>query len=74
LIPRKKKLGTMAPRRRADRPIPNLAMEREMRELRSCLDAMVTTQRREDDVGDISEAKSEEEGNEEVVAEDAAKE
>jgi hypothetical protein len=64
----------MPPRRRAERPMPDPAVEREMRELRAHLDAMETTQRRAPDAGDISEAESEEGGNEEVVAEDVAEE
>jgi hypothetical protein len=58
-------------------PMPDLAVEREMRELRARLDAMETTQRRTADVGDINEAESENEtGNEgeEVAVEDAADE
>jgi hypothetical protein len=53
----------------------DLAMEREIRELRARLDAMEITQRHIVNVGDISEAKSENEvGNEggEVVVKDAA--
>jgi hypothetical protein len=58
----------MPPRRR-DKPMPDPAMEREMRELRARLDAMETTQRRTVDVGDISEADSENEvGHGEEVA------
>jgi hypothetical protein len=54
----------MPPRRR-DRPMPDLAVEREMRELRARLDAMETSQRHAVNVGDISEAASEnEDGNE----------
>jgi hypothetical protein len=54
----------MPPRRR-DRPMPNPAVEREMRELRARLDAMETKQRHTVDVGDIREAESENEaGNE----------
>jgi hypothetical protein len=44
-------------------------VEREMRELHARLDAMETTQRRTVDIGDISEADSEnEDGHEEEVA------
>jgi hypothetical protein len=66
----------MPPRRR-DRPMPDPAVEREMRELRARLDAMETTQRRTVDAGDISEAESENEAGhegEEVAVEDAADE
>jgi hypothetical protein len=57
--------------------MPDPAREREMRELRARLDAMETTQRRTVDVGDISEADSEnEDGNEEeeVAAKDVGDE
>jgi hypothetical protein len=47
--------------RRRDRPMPDPAVEREMRELRARLDAMETTQRHTVDTGDISEAESENE-------------
>jgi hypothetical protein len=63
----------MAPRRR-DRPMPDPAVEREMRELCARLDAMETSQMRTVDARDISEADSEnEDGNEgeEVAVEDA---
>jgi hypothetical protein len=58
--------------RRRDRPMPDLAVEREMRELRARLDAMETTQRRIVDIRDISEANSENEvgHGEEVAVED----
>jgi hypothetical protein len=46
----------MPPRRHADPPVANRAMEREMRELCVRLDAMETTQRRAPDAGDVSEA------------------
>jgi hypothetical protein len=49
----------MPPRRHAERPVANLAMEHEMRQLRVRLDAMETMQRRELDVSDISEAEGE---------------
>jgi hypothetical protein len=64
------------PLRRRDRPMPDLAVEREMRELRARLDAMETTQRCTIDTRDISEVDSENEpGHEEEVAvEDAADE
>jgi hypothetical protein len=51
----------MPPRRRHDRPMPDPAVEREMRELRARLDAMETTQRMTVDVGDVSEAERENE-------------
>jgi len=57
--------------------MPDLAMEREMRELRARLDAMETTQRRTTDTGDVSESENENEARfeeEEVVAEDAVEE
>jgi hypothetical protein len=65
------------PSRRRDRPMPDPAVEREMRELRARLDAMETTQRCTVDTGDISEADSENEvghEGEEVVVEDVADE
>jgi hypothetical protein len=64
------------PLRRRDRPMPDLAVEREMHELHARLDAMETTQRRTIDTGDISEADSENEDGhkEEVVVEDAVDE
>jgi hypothetical protein len=49
------------PLRRRDRPMPNPAVEREMRELSARLDAMETTQRCTIDAGDISEDESENE-------------
>jgi hypothetical protein len=61
------------PLRRRDRKIHDPAVEREMCELHSRLDAMEITQRNIVNVGDISEAESENEaGNEEVAVEDAA--
>jgi hypothetical protein len=56
--------------------MPDPAVEREMRELRARLDAMETTQRQTVDVGDVSEAESENEAGaeEEVAVEDAAEE
>jgi hypothetical protein len=56
--------------------MPDPAVEREMRELRARLDAMETTQRHTVDVGDISEAESENEAGhkgEEVAVEDACR-
>jgi hypothetical protein len=66
----------MPPRRR-DRPMPDLAVEREMHELHARLDAMETTQRCTVNASDISKTESENEaGNEgeEVAVEDAADE
>jgi hypothetical protein len=51
----------MSPRRRHDKPIPDPAMEREMRELHARLDAMETTQRWIVDVGDVSDVERENE-------------
>jgi hypothetical protein len=65
------------PQRRRDRPIPDLAMEREMHELCARLDAMETSQRHIFNTGDISEVESENEvghEGEEVAVEDAADE
>jgi hypothetical protein len=66
----------MPPRRR-DRPMPDLAVEREMHELCDRIDAMETAQRHTINAGDINEAESEnEDGNEgeEVAVEDAVDE
>jgi hypothetical protein len=66
----------MSPRRR-DKQLPDPAVEREMRELRTRLDAMETTQRCTVNAGDISEVESENEaGNEgeEVAVEDTVEE
>jgi hypothetical protein len=65
---------TAMPLRRRDRlmPMPDPTREREMHELHARLDAMETSQRHRADVGDISEAESENEGGnkgEEVVVE-----
>jgi hypothetical protein len=49
----------MPPRRCKDKPVANPTMEEEMRKLCAILDAMETLKRREPDVGDISEPKSE---------------
>jgi hypothetical protein len=49
----------MPPRRHRDRPVVNAAMEEEMRQLHARLDSMETTQRREPDVGDVSESENE---------------
>jgi hypothetical protein len=59
---------SIMPPRRRDRPMPDPAVEREMRELRARLDAMETSQRRTVDTGDIREADNENEArNEEEV-------
>jgi hypothetical protein len=64
----------MPPTRR-DMKIPNPTVEREMHELRARLDAMETTQRCTIDIGDISEAESEnEDRNEEFAVKDAVEE
>jgi hypothetical protein len=66
----------MLPRRR-DRPMPDLAVEREMCELHGRLDVMEIAQRCTVDAGDISEAESENEAGhegEEVAVEDATDE
>jgi hypothetical protein len=67
---------TMSPGRCEDRPMPDLAMERKMREIHARLDTMETAQRRTIDVGDVSEVESENEAGteEEVVAKDATEE
>jgi hypothetical protein len=56
--------------------MPDLTMEREMREIHARLDVMETTQRGTLDNGDVSEAEGEKEvgAEEEVVAEDIAEE
>jgi hypothetical protein len=64
----------MPPRRRAETPVANRAMERDMRELCVRLDAMETKKRRVPDVGDVSEAENEELEVEEAIAEDFAEE
>ena len=64
------------PRRRG-RQMPDLAIEREMHDLRVRIEDMETTQRRIVDAGDISDSESEieaEHEGEEVVTEDAANE
>jgi hypothetical protein len=61
---REKNLGKMPPSRCVERPMPDLTVEREMRELCALFDAMEIAQGREPDVGDISEAESEEVGAE----------
>jgi hypothetical protein len=49
-------INTMPPRRLAKPPVENKAMEREKRELHARLYTMKTTQRREPNVGDASDA------------------
>jgi hypothetical protein len=66
--------NTMPPRRRVEPPVVNIAMEREMRELRARLDAIETTQRRAPNAGDVSEVEIKEVELEEAVYKDAAKE
>jgi hypothetical protein len=65
-------INTIPPRRRVEPLVSNRAMEREMRELRSRLDAMEMTQRRAPDVGGVSDAEVEEVEVEEVVAKDVS--
>jgi hypothetical protein len=60
-----------------DRPMPNLAMEREMIELCARLGAMETTKKWTTDAGDVSESKNENVARpdeEEVAVEDVAEE
>jgi hypothetical protein len=66
----------MLPRICQERDMPDPTLEMEMRELCARLDAMETTQRRTTDIGDISEAKRENEAGaeEEFVTEDAVEE
>jgi hypothetical protein len=52
-------VNIMPPRRR-ELPLANRVVEREMRELRAQLETMEAAQRRAPDVGDVSDAKSEE--------------
>jgi hypothetical protein len=63
----------MPPRRQVS-PLANHVVEREMRELRAQLETMEATQRRAPDVGDVSDAKSEEVEVEEAAGEDATEE
>jgi hypothetical protein len=59
------------------RQVQNPDMEREVRNLRARMEDMETSQRRKDDVGDISESEDEDDaghGEEEIPAEDAASE
>jgi hypothetical protein len=55
-------------------PLANRDVEREMRELRARMEAIEETQRRELDVEDINDAKSEEVEVEEAVGDNVAKE
>jgi hypothetical protein len=55
-------------------PLDNRIVERDMRELHARLEAMEAAQRRAPDVGDISDAESEEIEVEEVVGENVAEE
>jgi hypothetical protein len=63
----------MSPRRR-EAPLANHVVEREMRELHSRLETMEAMQRRTPDVGDVSEAESEEVEVEEAAGEDVVEE
>jgi hypothetical protein len=74
---REKRNFAAMPQRRRDRPMPDLAVEREMRELCAKLDSMETAQRHTVNAGDINEDESENEARhegEEVAIEDAADE
>jgi len=68
------KVSTIPPRIHAEPHVANRIVESEIRELRTRLDAMETTQRREHDTGDVSDAEREEIEVEEVAGEDVAKE
>jgi hypothetical protein len=89
----RKKISAMPPRRRdrqtpdppedremsreRGRQVPNLAMERDIHDLRARLVDMEIKQRRTTSVGDLSDSESEDEAGhegEEVAAEDAANE
>jgi hypothetical protein len=48
------------PPRRQELPLANRVVEREMRELRTQLETMEAAHRREPDIGDVSDAESEE--------------
>jgi hypothetical protein len=52
----------------------NATMGEEMRQLRAMLDAMVKTQIREPDVGDVNESENEDAEEEEVAGEQATEE
>jgi hypothetical protein len=67
-------VSTMLPRRHAEPPIANRAVEREMRELCVRLDVMDTVQSREPNVGDVSDAEREEIEFEESIGEYASEE
>jgi hypothetical protein len=64
----------MPPRRLGEEPLANHVVEREMQELHVRLETMEATQRRALDVGDVSDAESEEIEVEEVGGEDVAEE
>jgi hypothetical protein len=64
----------MPPRRRVEPPIANRDVEREMREIHVRLEVMEATPRRTPDVGDVSEAESEEIEVEEVARESVSEE
>jgi hypothetical protein len=63
----------MTPRKRVHPPLSNRVVERETRELGARLEAMEEVQRREPDVGDINDAKSEEVEVKEAAGENVAK-
>jgi hypothetical protein len=69
-----RKLGTMLSRRRRERPIVNVAMGEEMRQLRARLDAIYTTTRRAPDIGNVSESENEDVEAEEVAGEQPVEE
>jgi hypothetical protein len=69
-----RKLGIMPAKRCRDRSVVNETMEEEMRQLRARLYAMDTTQRREPNVGDVSEYENEDVEAEEVGGEQEGKE
>jgi hypothetical protein len=68
------KVSTMMPRRRAEPPVENRVVEREMREICARLDVMETTQRIAPDAGDVSDVESEEKKVEEAIGEDDVEE
>jgi hypothetical protein len=67
-------VNTMPLRRRGEPPLANHVVEREMRELRARIEVMEAAQRRELDVGDVSDAESEDIEVEEVAREHVAEE
>jgi hypothetical protein len=69
-------IETMPPRRRQERPMPDLAMEREMRELCARLDDMEIAKKWTNDTRDVSESKNKNEGRpeEEVSLKDVVEE